>query len=484
MPDGHRRQRVLQVVPPRHLQRQRRRATCRRSARRSSDRRAAASYHASRDTDSGTEHRRRSAGRCSRRQPTRGRRSITRRVIRGRTAARCSIVGARDDAAVERHLVGEVDERLLQVVEAAVVLEVLVVDVRNHRNRRKQFQKRPVALVRLRHHELAASEPRVAAEGAQPPADHRRRIEPGALEHQRDHRRRRRLAVRAGDRDREAQPHQLRQHLGARNHRNLPPRRLRRPPGSTASPPTRSPRRRRRRRAPPRARSRTAMPSVCEPIGHRRPLLVRTAHDVAEIREQLGDAAHADAADADEVHAPRLTEHDALPRSSASAAIDDHASRRRGRASDSAPPRPSCAALAIARPAPAIALRQHARRSASRCSSTSARAAPRRALPRSCAGDRRSRSAAASESPPSRGRDLRQRRRAGATDDQVGRSELAVPCRRGTARRRPEARPADSAARTISTSRSPVWCVRRRRGPPAASRGAASTMATLIACAP
>ena len=69
-------------------------------------------------------------------------------------------------------------------------------------------------------------EPRVAAEGAQPPADHRRRIESGALEHQRDHRRRRRLAVRAGDRDRVAQPHQLREHLGPRNHRNLPPRRL------------------------------------------------------------------------------------------------------------------------------------------------------------------------------------------------------------------------------------------------------------------
>ena len=128
--------------------------------------------------------------------------------------------------AVERHLVGEVDERLLQVVEAAVVLEVLVIDVRHHRNRRQQLQERPVAFVRLGDHQLAASEPRVAAERAQPPADHRRRIEPGALEHQRDHRRRRRLAVRARDRDAEAQPHQLGQHLGARNHRNLPPRRL------------------------------------------------------------------------------------------------------------------------------------------------------------------------------------------------------------------------------------------------------------------
>ena len=97
-----------------------------------------------------------------------------------------------------------------------------MVDVRDHRNRRKQFQKRSIALVRLGHHQLAAAEPRVAAECAQPAADHRGRVEPGPFEHERDHRRRRRLAVRARDRDRVAQPHQLREHLGARDHRNLP----------------------------------------------------------------------------------------------------------------------------------------------------------------------------------------------------------------------------------------------------------------------
>ena len=134
------------------------------------------------------------------------------------------VVGAGDDRAVERHFVREVDERLLQIVEPAVVFEMLVVDVRNHRNRRKQLQERPVAFVRLGHHQLAAAQPRVAAERAQPPADHRRRIESGALEHQRDHRRRRRFAVRACDGDRVAQTHQLREHLGARDHRNLPSR--------------------------------------------------------------------------------------------------------------------------------------------------------------------------------------------------------------------------------------------------------------------
>ena len=49
------------------------------------------------------------------------------------------VVEAGDDAAVKRRLVGEIDEGLLQVFEAAVALEVLVIDVRNHRHRRKQF---------------------------------------------------------------------------------------------------------------------------------------------------------------------------------------------------------------------------------------------------------------------------------------------------------------------------------------------------------
>ena len=108
------------------------------------------------------------------------------------------VVGARDHAAVERHLVREVEKRLLQIREAAAVaLHVLVVDVGHHRDRRPQHQERPIAFIRFRHHVLAASEPRVAAERAQPPADHRRRIQSAALEHQRNHRGRRRLAVRA-----------------------------------------------------------------------------------------------------------------------------------------------------------------------------------------------------------------------------------------------------------------------------------------------
>ncbi len=215
------------------------------------------------------------------------------------------VVETGDDAAVERHLVGEVDERLLQVVEPAVVFEMLAIDVRNHRHRRKQFEKRSVAFVRFHHHQLAAAESRVAAERAQPPANHRRRIEAGAFEHQRDHRGRRRLAVRPRHRDGEAKAHQLREHLRPRNHRNLPRARF-------AHFGIRRPHRRRRhhhvcvadvRRV---VSVRDANPQRPQPVRDGRPLLVRSRDRVPEIGQQLGDPAHADAANPDEVHPPGL----------------------------------------------------------------------------------------------------------------------------------------------------------------------------------
>ena len=215
------------------------------------------------------------------------------------------IVGTRHDAAVKRHLVGEIDEGLLQVVEAAVVLQMFVVDVRNHRYRRKQFQKRSVAFVRFRHHQLAASEPRVAAKRPQPAANDGRRIQPRPLEHQRNHRRRRGLAVRAGDGDAEPEPHQLREHFRPRDDRNLPPRGL---PDLRVGRPHRGGYHDHLRVSDVRRLVRVgdADADRLQPIGDRRPLLVRPADDVAQIGEQLGDAAHADAANPDKVHAPRL----------------------------------------------------------------------------------------------------------------------------------------------------------------------------------
>ena len=134
------------------------------------------------------------------------------------------------------------------------------------------------------------------------------------LEHQRHHRRRRRLAVRAGDRDADAQPHQLGQHLGARDHRDVPRARLDDLRVVRRRSPTTRPRRRRRRRARASCPIATRHAQRREPIGDLRSLRVRSAHAIAEIDEQLGNAAHADAADPDEVHVSRPSKTTSAPR--------------------------------------------------------------------------------------------------------------------------------------------------------------------------
>ena len=136
------------------------------------------------------------------------------------------VVCAEDRGAVERHLVDELQEGVVQRLPAAVSVHVLAVDVGHERDRRRERQERTVAFVGLHDHRRAPAQAGVASEGAEPAADHRRRIEPGPLEHQRHHRGGGGLAVRAGDRDAVAKPHQLREHFRARDHRDAPPPRL------------------------------------------------------------------------------------------------------------------------------------------------------------------------------------------------------------------------------------------------------------------
>ena len=217
-----------------------------------------------------------------------------------------AVVDARHDGAVERHFVGEIDERLLQGVPAAVTFHVFVVDVRNHRNRGCQLQKRSIAFVRLDDHVIAAPEPRVAAEGAQAAADDGGRIQARPLEHQRHHRRGRGLAVRARDGDAVAEPHQLRQHLRARNHRDTPAPclldlRVAALDGGRGHDDVRI---LDVLRVVP-ARDPHAQPR--QPGSHVRRLRVGPAHLVPEVREQFRDPAHAAPADADEVNAARAS---------------------------------------------------------------------------------------------------------------------------------------------------------------------------------
>ena len=122
---------------------------------------------------------------------------------------------------VKRHLVDELEEALVDAFHAAVMIQMFSIEVRDRGNRGRQAQERPVTLVSFGHQEIASTEPGMASERVHLPADDHRRIQPALGQYISHHRCCRRLSMRSSDRDAEFQPHQFRQHLGPRNHRNL-----------------------------------------------------------------------------------------------------------------------------------------------------------------------------------------------------------------------------------------------------------------------
>ncbi len=218
-----------------------------------------------------------------------------------RDGAQVRIVDAEHRRAGRGDRLGESLESLHEAVEVAIALQVLLVDVRHHCHLRSQQQERPVAFVRLRHQQRPRAHARVAAEGRESSANHHRRIEPRPIQHQPHHRRRGGLAVRAADRDALSRRHQIRQELPAEQHRNPAPLRL----GNLRV------RRAHRRRAhdrvnPAHVARRVSLvehePQRLEVRRHRRRLHVRAAHLHALPQQDLGERAHAASADADEVH--------------------------------------------------------------------------------------------------------------------------------------------------------------------------------------
>ena len=220
---------------------------------------------------------------------------------RGDHALHDRMVDAQHREAVERDVADESLERLLQRGEIAVEIEVLGIDVGDDRDRRRQPGEGAVALVGLDDHPVAGAEPRVGAVGVDDAAIDHGRVEPGGLQQRADHRGRRRLAVRAGDRDRpfaaaSARPASRR---GARPAGGAPaPRRSSGLSGLTAEETTTT-------SAPPRFSARVAdrdrNAELGEPPGVGAFGEIAALHLVAEIVQDLGDAAHADAADADEM---------------------------------------------------------------------------------------------------------------------------------------------------------------------------------------
>ncbi len=210
------------------------------------------------------------------------------------------VVVAEDGEAVERDPVHEVEEPAPERLRRLPVIEVLRVDVRDDGDGRRDAQERAVGLVRLDDHVVALPELRVRPEGVHLPADHRGGIEAGVGEEVRRHRGGGGLPVRAGDGDAVLEPHELGEHLGPGDDRDLAPPRLHHL-GVVA----------------PDRRGDDDDVHLGEVLGGVAPgdataergeapgdvglLEVGAGDGVAEVEEHLGDAAHADAADPDEV---------------------------------------------------------------------------------------------------------------------------------------------------------------------------------------
>ena len=131
------------------------------------------------------------------------------------------VINAQHRQPVKRQIVQEADKALLQVVKAAaVVFEVVGVNVGDDRHHRLQMEEGGVGFVRFRHQILPVAEAGVAACGGEHAADDKGRVESGIGENRGNQAGSGGLAVGSGDGDAEAEAHQLRQHLGAADDRN------------------------------------------------------------------------------------------------------------------------------------------------------------------------------------------------------------------------------------------------------------------------
>ena len=188
------------------------------------------------------------------------------------------------------------------------MVEVLGVDGGHHRDGRRELEERAVGLVGLRDEELALAEPRVGAEAVDAPAHHHGGVEAARAQHRRHHRGGRGLAVGARDRDAVLEPHQLGEHLGARDDRDAALARrvdlhvVARHRGGVDDDV-------RALHVGGLVAGEDLGAQPLEPLHRVAAPQVGAGDAVAEVEQHLGDAAHADAADAHEVDVLVLLEH-------------------------------------------------------------------------------------------------------------------------------------------------------------------------------
>jgi hypothetical protein len=130
-------------------------------------------------------------------------------------------VAVQDHRSIERDLVGELAESLDKPFHAAVKFQVVILDIGHHGDGGKEFQEAAVRLVGLGDQVARRAELGAAAFNLKPAADHVRGIEAGLGQDGGEHGGGRGLAVRPGHGQGKLHAHQLGQHLGAGDDRQL-----------------------------------------------------------------------------------------------------------------------------------------------------------------------------------------------------------------------------------------------------------------------
>ncbi|MNY12188.1 hypothetical protein D3C86_1452570 [compost metagenome] len=131
------------------------------------------------------------------------------------------MVKAHDAEAVERHVLDELAERRAHSIKIAVMVQMLRIDIGNDGHVGRQLQEGAVGFVGFHHHPLALAHTRIGAIGIDDAAIDDGRVEIAGFQQGRDHRGGRRLAVGAANGDGVTETHQLGQHFGTANDRQV-----------------------------------------------------------------------------------------------------------------------------------------------------------------------------------------------------------------------------------------------------------------------
>ena len=131
------------------------------------------------------------------------------------------VVSADDDGTLLAHERHELRKRLLDLLERRIVVEMVGLDVRHDHDIGIEIEEGAIGLVGLCNEILTLAVPPVRIVALDDASNEEARVELHAVEHRGDHGRRRRLAVSPGNGDRRVPLPELREHLGARPHRNI-----------------------------------------------------------------------------------------------------------------------------------------------------------------------------------------------------------------------------------------------------------------------